>query len=267
MTLLRQIAIAAALVLCGTGAFAQNSGLIRLTERDDLFGYEAVGKLQLGDGYCTGVLIAPDLVLTAAHCVMERDGTRRSDMVFKAGLRDGVMVAEAVAESTVVPPEYDPRDPTARRIAYDAALVKLATPIPAAVAAPFLVDTPSGPRGEVSVVSYARGRDDALSRQATCRMLWRQTGLMAFDCDVTFGASGAPVFERVGNRGRIVSLISSGSRIGGQAVAYGMELPALVAQLKRQLASGEGVWPEPDFSARRIRVGTDTGTGAKFVRP
>ena len=267
MILFRQIAIALALVLFGTGAFAQNSGLIRLTERDDLFGYEAVGKLQLDDGYCTGVLIAPDLVLTAAHCVMERDGTRRTGMVFRAGLRDGVAVAEVAAESSVVPPEYDPGDLTARRIVYDAALVKLETAIPAAFAAPFLVDTPSGPRGEVSVVSYARGRDDALSRQATCRLLGRQTGLMAFDCDVTFGASGAPVFERVGNRGRIVSLISSGMRLNGETVAYGMDLPVLVAQLKRQLASGEGVWPKPGFTSRRITVGTDSGGGAKFVRP
>ena len=67
------IAAIAALLFATSGASAQTSGLIRLTDRDDLFGWEAVGRVDLGrDGYCTGVLIAPDQVLTAAHCVYDR---------------------------------------------------------------------------------------------------------------------------------------------------------------------------------------------------
>nr|WP_216665548.1 serine protease [Pseudoruegeria sp. HB172150] len=258
------------LAALATPAIAQNTGLIRLTDRDDLFGYEAIGRLEVGkSGYCTGVLISTDLVLTAAHCVMDRSGKRYgTELQFRAGLRDGVAVAERAALRTVVHPSYDPADPAAQRVLYDAALVQLDAPIPSATAAPFLVSEPSGKGSEISVVSYARGRDEALSRQAVCGLLWRYKGLLSFDCDVTFGASGAPVFELTGRRARIVSLISSGFREGGRSISYGMELPALVGRLKRQLASGEGVHPnKPILDARRIRVGDSTGTGAKFVRP
>ncbi|HAW46138.1 MAG TPA: serine protease, partial [Roseovarius sp.] len=66
----RILALLAALCLWAGGAAAQSSGLTRLTDRDDLFGWEAIGRVDIGrEGYCTGVLIAPDQVLTAAHCV------------------------------------------------------------------------------------------------------------------------------------------------------------------------------------------------------
>lgn len=255
---------------------AQNSPLVRLTQRDDLFGFEAVGRLDVGtQGYCTAVLIAPDLLLTAAHCVMDATGRRyASELRFRAGLRDGAAVAERGVLRTVVHPDYNIGErSTVQRVRYDAALVVLDRAIPSATAAPFTVSAPSGPQADVSVVSYAAGRDDALSRQALCRMNGAVETLFIFDCDVSFGSSGAPVFEAVGSRGRIVSLISSGYREDGESVAFGMELPALVGRLKRQLSSGEGVYPEADFDARRLKVGepgvfgAGDGPGAKFVRP
>ncbi len=183
-------------------------------------------------------------------------------------------MAERGVLRTVVHPDYDIRETSiVRRVSHDAALVVLDRAIPSAAAAPFKVAAPSGARAEVSVVSYAAGRDDALSRQAVCHMQGRVEALFAFDCDVSFGSSGAPVFENDGRRGRIVSLISSGYRENGEAVAFGPELPALVGRLKRQLASGEGVFPRPDFDARHLSVGdrdvfgTGGGSGAKFVRP
>ena len=39
---------------------------------EDSKGWEAVGRLDLaGRGFCTGALISPDLVLTAAHCLLQ----------------------------------------------------------------------------------------------------------------------------------------------------------------------------------------------------
>ncbi|MFX0542144.1 trypsin-like serine peptidase [Roseovarius sp. S4756] len=246
---------------------APASSLIRLTDREDLFGWEAVGRLDLeGKGYCTGSLIAPDLVLTAAHCVYDEAGALIAPerITFRAGLRDDAFISQSGIVRIAAHPAYSPaRRTTADMVRHDAALLKLAAPIPAAVASPFVLAGAEAKTGlRVSVVSYGRGRDAALSWQRDCGITGVGQGLMSFDCDVTFGSSGAPVFARArGQRARIVSLISAGA----DDVAYGMALPAIVEELKRELR-------KPPRSAgtipRRIETGQGGGaSGAKFAKP
>lgn len=253
---------------------AQDTGLDRLTLRDETFGWEAVGRLDFGaSGFCTGTLIATDLVLTAAHCLYDRQSGRPEDIgriMFRAGFRDGQAVAEKAALRAVAHRGYDPAEPAgAHSIRHDLAIVQLADPIPAALAAPFSVQSLGG-SNSVSVVSYARGRQDALSWQRGCRVLGRQDGLLAFTCDVDFGSSGAPVFDISQGRARIVSVISAGSRYDAGTIAFGMELPALLADLKSALRSGRGVLSaaKPEPGIRRIGAGDGARVGgARFVTP
>ncbi|MEZ5714686.1 MAG: hypothetical protein R3D85_05675 [Paracoccaceae bacterium] len=122
--------------------------------------------------------------------------------------------------------EYDPRKPPdLDRVRSDAALLRLDQPIPAATAAPFVLYGDAQGIDQVSIVSYGRGRSEALSWQRDCGLLGREDGLIAFDCDVTFGSSSAPVFVRGGSRPRILSLVSSGGQSGDRSVAFGLELP------------------------------------------
>ncbi len=269
---MRRVAALLCLCLAGQAVGQENSGLDRLTTRDDLRGWEPVGRVDIENGgFCTGALIAADLVLTAAHCVMGADGVpvdaRR--ISFRAGLAEGVALVEASVVRTIVPAGYrkvEPAPPDVLR--QDVALLQLAEPIPSAVISPFTIALP-GTGDEVSVVSYAAGREEALSWQRVCKVLAREDALIAVDCDVTFGSSGAPVLDRSGYRAKIVSIISAGSVVDGRPVAIGMELPMVVDALKAALRRGEATSevPPPETAERRIIVGGGDDIGAKFIRP
>lgn len=271
----RHFLVAVLGALLALPAAAQTSGLDRLTLRGDLLGWEAVGRLDLPGGYCTGVLIASDTVLTAAHCLYDERADVWIDprtVTFRAGLRDGESIADRTGARAVAHARYVPTNWNSEMsIRHDVALMELSEPIPSATAAPFVVQSPSRVSRRVSLVSYGRGRDDALSRQRACELLGRQGGLLAFDCDAERGSSGAPVFDLSGNRARIVSIISGGSRMRGVEISLGMELPGVVDDLRRAMRSGNGVWPAQEVGSRRLRVGDrpdgEGDGGVRFLRP
>ena len=99
--------LAALLLLAGAAAAQDNSGLEELTTRDDLRGFEPVGRVDIDNGgFCTGALIAADLVLTAAHCVVEPDGTPvdAAQITFRAGFSRGTSLAEVPVARTIIDP-------------------------------------------------------------------------------------------------------------------------------------------------------------------
>lgn len=252
-------------MLAALPAWAETA-LIGLNRVEQASPWKAVGRLDSSAGYCTGTLIAPDLVLSAAHCTFDKQGTRlpASDLTFRAGFRNGRVEAERKVVQIVRPEAYDYKGENwVTKVANDAVLLRLSTPIATHVISPFLVEPRPLNSGEVSVVSYGRGRDNLPSLQRTCTVLQNYRGMMLMDCNTTFGSSGAPVFRRDGIKIRIASVVSGSVSVDGTRRTTGVALPELVKTLKAKMIA-EGA--PPPAGIKRIEAGTRSVGGAKFIR-
>lgn len=170
----------------------------RYTTDAEADAWRAVGLVDWrGKGRCTGALIRPDVVLTAAHCVADaatRTVAPPSAIKFIAGRKGNFNIGVVQAKSVSIHPGYFAAGANynERQIRTDVARITLIRPIPDVEA--FRVAYTPAVGAEVALLSYSQGRQDRLSIQTPCRIRDRKTEFLELDCTSTPGASGAPYF-------------------------------------------------------------------------
>lgn len=182
--------------------------------------WRAVGRVNVASmretGMCTGTLIDEDLVITAAHCVLSQETGKPwapGNVHFVAGWRRGQKVASSRAAEIIVHPGFRLGDSlTLDDIAADLAVIRLEEKIPAAAAPSFKVAPPDRDAPTPTIISYRRDRPHALTRQDGCTIRAMNASVILLDCDITYGASGSPVFADADGAPRIIGVISANGR-------------------------------------------------------
>lgn len=231
-----------ALAVAATMTTAQAGAEIRVIGNDDRQSIEAteppfvsIGRVnRSGRAFCTGILIAPDRVLTAAHCLYDRGQDRWapvSAVHFVVGYTRGDYVDHAAAASYAVAEGYDRAvGEEMEGMLRDWAVITLEhtlsvppTPIwsMAFESAAVAMDG-----GSMLQAGYSADRPHILSVHEGCDLVGVTGGvpLLLHECDAIEGDSGSPLILRRGDRYGIIGLHIA--RVVSEGIEYGVAIPS-----------------------------------------
>ncbi|NKB21452.1 MAG: trypsin-like serine protease [Alphaproteobacteria bacterium] len=194
--------------------------------------WNAVGRINTSTGsYCTGVLIAPDRVATAAHCLW-REKTLRwlpvYEISFLAGYRDGKFQERAAIASYFLPNGLVDRQKRRLQKSGDWAVLKLRQPMSSKINPIPLADftrafwEKTRRKGEsVIQAGYSYDKSEFLTQHDGCSitLFYRNDSLMHHNCDATKGDSGSPIMVKRHGKYHLVGLHLATRRFGKTATS------------------------------------------------
>jgi secreted trypsin-like serine protease len=186
---------------------------------DDGIGRSVVTIIGSRGTFCSGALIAPDLVLSAAHCVMP--GADYKIVLYDAQRQPQLREVRRVASH----PQFNVQGILAHRASADVALLLLSEPLKAKSPAPSgvpLEPIAAGARFTVAGIGVSRrgdGKSGGITRSAALvatgqpgrlqiRLVDPATNNTRDGLGACTGDSGAPVFEDHNGRAVIIGVVS-----------------------------------------------------------
>jgi len=192
--------------------------------------WSSIGKLynETG-GSCSGVVIARDKILTAAHCLFNAR-TRRfipaGALHFLVGYRTGRYSAHARIASYEIGAGFDPLR-YGQTAEADWAVLTVTESLPAEIEPLRLRREPSPSGTKAVLVGYPRDRAFAMTADRDCELRDKISAgrLLLHTCRSTFGYSGGPILVSTGGREMEVAGIQIAS-LGSDGMEKMVAVPA-----------------------------------------
>jgi protease YdgD len=194
----------------------------------------SVGQVNVG-GYrrrteCTGSLIAANVVITAAHCVMDpwrRQPFSVGEIHFLAGVRQSKWLGHSTAKCLHFLPGYEYVDHSFSR---DIVLITLNDNLNDI--APLELDRTEVQSSDVSLVhaAYPADRRYVLTAQFGCHLIKGDQSLWLTDCDARPASSGGPVFIQMKEGPKLAAIMVGVGPSGSIAVPIANWLDVLGAR-------------------------------------
>ncbi|MEH1841456.1 MAG: trypsin-like serine protease [Nostoc sp.] len=224
---------------------------IPMTSRD--YPWSAIGKIEGigadGRGYsCTGTLIAEDVVLTNAHCVVNSETRKVSQAIaFEPNLVNGIVKSKNdIAYATNVHYGTDFKNGDLADYSNDWAILKLNKPMGQKYGYLGWKSLPSsrlvGDTKKFALVGYSgdfpnpkkKGYETLTAGESMtagvhlgCSILRRQGNLLYHNCDTNHGASGGAIIGNINGKYYIFALHSGSNEVNGLLLNRAVEMSRL----------------------------------------
>jgi len=232
------------------------AGDARVIANSKIYPWTAIGRFnKAGRGHCTATVVAPWIVVTAAHCVVNRltGGYMPPDALhFVAGRERDKYLFHSVAREIHPAPGHDPdRAATLRAVVYDWALIVLEqdpSPVTGIIRPAFYDEKVFWKLFKANTVftqaGYSGDRGQVLTAHPGCKMWGFTKGLMIAEhgCQAVPGDSGSPIIFSDGKEYRLAAVHSAHTknRVGGKGYAVpSASFMAALEKLEKKIAKAQ----------------------------